>query len=313
MRKSGRLFIVLGVGLALVAVALVAAVLLSGGGDDADTEQTGETGDEPREITVVVAARDVPAHTVIVQDDLREERVQSDEVSPDVARSTLDIIGQAYSLDLVAGQPVLTSNIELPGLSNAIDPGRRAFTLPVEGQNLVGGLLRQDDRIDVVFTMHLGLLAIFPTYPIELPGVLELREPQDENGNPATILPIYGEPPAGPTYPFPGEDGSRFLPSDVPDGEPTSNIILQNVRIMRVVSPSIEAGGGSSEGNYLILDVDPTQAEVLQFLAAYGQYQIILRSPDDQETVTTQGVTITELIENWDMLVPRPVVLPEGQ
>jgi pilus assembly protein CpaB len=312
MRRGGRLFIVLGVGLALVAVALVAVVLLSGG-DDPEEPSSSQPPDseEAREITVVVAARDIPAHTTITQDDVREEQVQSNEVSEDAVRSSLEVIGLAYSVDLVTGQPILAADVEQPGLANLIDPGRRAYTLPVTGSQLVGGLLRDDDHIDLIFSTWVAMNRIMPTYPLELPENLELRDVVDpETGEPAIVLPPYGDPPAGPTYPYYGEDGSRFWLTDTADGDPITNVMIQNVRILRVVSATEGEAGTESEDNFLILDLDPVQAELVEFLSKTGQMQIVLRNPEDQEIPETPGITMNALVDDWGMRVPRTVRLP---
>ena len=96
MRRSGRLFIALGAGLAVVAIGLVLVVLLSGGdGDDDDTVSGTPVPDAPQEITVIVAARDVPAHTVLTEEDVVEETHLSNEVPADVMRNPIEVIGFA--------------------------------------------------------------------------------------------------------------------------------------------------------------------------------------------------------------------------
>jgi len=317
MRRSGKLLIAMGVGLALVAVALVVIVLMSGD-DDPEDPQTGQS-DEPettevREITVIVAARDIPAHTVLTQDDVREEQVQSDEVSGDAVRSTLEVVGLSYSIELVAGQPLLQADVELPGLANSIDPGRRAYMIAVAGSQLLGGLLRDDDHIDLIFTTRVNLQRVMPTYPLELPEALELGDIEDdpETGEPGLILPEYGQEPPGPTYPYQGEDGSRFWITDTGDGDPITNVLLQNLRILRVVSSAEADSGSDDEGDYLILDVDAVQAELLDFLGNTGTMQILLRNPEDQELSDTPGVTMNALVDEWGMRVPRTVRLPDA-
>lgn len=319
MRRGGRLFIVLGIGLALVAAALVAVVLMSGGDDPEDEPQSGDGTQQPsdasevREITVVIAARDIPAHTTLTQDDVREETVQSDEVDEDAVRSSLEVIGLAYNVDLVTGQPILNAGVELPGLANLIDPGRRAYTLAVSGSQLLGGLLRDDDHIDLLFSTRVMMTTVVPTFPIEVTENLELEDPVDpETGESSAVLPLYGDPPPGPTYPYQGEDGSRFWLSDgAGGGDPVTNVLLQNIRILRVVSAS--AGGEAEtdvEGDFLILDLDPVQSELVEFLSKTGQMQIMLRNPEDQETSETPGMTMNALVDEWGMRVPRTVRLP---
>lgn len=316
MRRSGRLFIVLGVGLALVAVLLVGLVLLSGDGDDGETTDAEPDGDEPQEITVVVAARDVPAHTVLTDEDIVEEVVQSDTVPDDVLRSPVEAIGFAYSIDLVAGQPLAESNRELPGLANQIESGHRAVTLPVEAVNLIGGQLRGDDRVDVVFSARVDLMRVNPTYPLELPDNLELDEiiGEDEEGEegPGIVLPERGQEPPGPSYPYPGEDGSRFWITDIVDGDPIGKLIVQNVRVLRVVSPGDTLDGDTDEEqSFVILELDPVNAELVEYLQVAGEFRLILRNPEDEEIVETPGVTLNELVDSWGVLVPRTVRLPE--
>lgn len=322
MRRSGRLFIVLGVGLALVAILLVGLVLLSGDGDDGETTDA-EPDEEPQEITVVVAARDVPAHTVLTQDDIEEQVVDSDTVPGDVLRSRVEAIGFAYSVDLVAGQPLLESNRELPGLANRVEPGRRAVALPVEPVNLVGGQLRDDDHVDIVFSTRIELLRINPTYPMEVPDNLELQDIPGESLDPEAAvdgdlrppgvsLPEYGEQPEGPVYPYPGEPGSRFWITDTGNGEPVGKILLQNIRILRVVTPTDAAQSDTGDESFVILDLDPSQAELVDYLQQVGSYRLILRGPEDEDIVETPGVSMNQLVDNWGLLVPRTVRLPEA-
>ncbi len=320
MRRSGRLFIALGAGLAVVAIGLVLVVLLTGGDDEGDGDIVEGTAppEQVQEITVIVAARDIPAHTVITEDDLEEEVVQSDEVPADAMRNTVEAVGFAYSVDLFTGQVLVEGNRELPGLANRIDPGRRAFPLMVDGTNLIAGQIRDDDHIDIIFQTRVVLTRVHPTYPIELTDNLELRDAPGESleegtGRPPGVsLPEYGNAPQGPVYPYPGEPGSRFWLSDTLDGDPVGRTILQNVRILRVITAPLGDETSQLEGNYLILDLDPAEAELVQFLVENGTYQLVLRSPDDEELTDTPGVTMNMLVDNWGLVVPKTVRLPEA-
>lgn len=320
MRRSGKLLIAMGVGLALVAVVLVVVVLMSGD-DDPDDPQSGQGTEsdttEVREITVIVAARDIPAHTILTQDDVREEQVQSDEVSGDAVRSTLEVIGLSYSVNLVTGQPLLQTEVELPGLANSVQAGWRAYALPVSGTQLLGGLLRDDDHVDLLFSSRVLMQSVMPTYPLELEENVEFDEVTlidpatgEESG---PLLPEYGAPPIGPTYPYHGEDGSRFWMSDMEDGEPITNVMIQNVRILRVVTATeTEDSGSSDEGSYLVLELDPAQTELVEFLSNTGTVEIVLRNPEDSDLPDTPGVTMNALVDDWDMRVPRTVRMPDA-
>lgn len=320
MRRSGRLFIVLGAALGLIAIGLVAVVLLSGGGDDGEDSDdvAQEAEDTPTEISVIVAARDVPAHTVLTAEDLREEVVMSDEVPEDSMRSTVEAVGFSYAVDLFEGQVLVESNREQPGLANRVDPGRRAVPLPATGLNLIGGQLRDDDLVDIVFSMSVELQRINPTFPLEMPDNLQLsdveggEDPESGVELPGVVLPEYGQDPPGPTYPYPGEDGSRFWLSDVDSGEPVGKLILQGVRVLRVITPAVAEGAGGDEQSYVVLDLDPVQAELVQYLSTYGTYQFVLRNPDDTETASTPGMTMNSLVDNWGLIVPKTVRLPQA-
>ncbi len=255
---------------------------------------------------------------MIVEEDLTEDTVLSDQVAPDVMRNTIEAVGFAYSTDLKTGQALVESNRESPGLANSIEPGRRAYPLLVDETNMVAGQIRDDDHVDVIFTTHVLLTRVNPTYPLEVLDQLELQDaPGDsvrgEGGRPAgASLPEYGSEPEGPTYPYPGEDGSRFWVSDVVDGDPVGKLILQNVRVLRVVTASLDEAATQDESDFLILDLSPAEAELVRYLIHAGTYQIVLRGPDDTEIVETSGATMNILVDNWGLTVPKTVRLPEA-
>jgi pilus assembly protein CpaB len=308
MRRSGRLFIVLGVALALVA-GILAVVALTG--DDSDDSTTGTTGrSEPQEITIVTAARDVAAHERITEDDIREEVVDADTVSGDVVTSRIEVIGLAYADDLTTGQALLRSRLESPGLANRIEPGRRAFALPVDAAGLVGGLVRDDDHLDLIFNTRVDLLRVTPSVPLEAFDRLEIDGVEDsETGQNALLIPPPGED-IGPTYPYPGEDGSRFWISDLESGDPITKVMLQNVRVLRTIAPEVTDSGNVTTSAYLILDVSPEEAEILRFMMANGTYQIVLRGLDDDGIADTNGLTYNAMVDELGLPVPKTVRLP---
>lgn len=315
MRRSGRLFIVLGVGLALVA-GLLAFVALSGGDPEEDpASTTAQDTTEPREITVITATRDIPAHERIGEDDIEEQVVDASTISGDAVTSRLAVIGLAYGLDLVPGQPLLQAQVESPGLANRIEPGRRAFALPVDAAGMLGGLIRDEDHLDVVFNTRVGLTRVSPSWPFEATDALTVDKVKDpETGEEGLAIPPYGEQ-LGPTYPYPGEAGSRFLVSDLEDGDPTTKVLLQNVRVLRVVQPAAAEAGGNAEdsGNFLILDVSPQEAEILRFMVENGTYQVILRGLEDEEIVSTDGLTYNRMVDDLGLPVPKTVRLPGAE
>lgn len=324
MRKGGRLFILLGVALALVA-ALLAVVAFSGalGGPQ-------EEGKEPARANVVVAARDIPANTVLSEDDIEIAQIETTGVTPGSATSPAQVVGLAVSGNLVKGQQILSANLVAPGLTFDLAEGHRAIALPVDRINALGGMIRPDDRIDIIYSVRINLARVVPSEPIEL------RDSTEGYAQDDTI--VLQPPPGaagGQTYPFPGEPGSRFLVEDNAPGNPVTKVVVQNVRVLRVVAgdttvtsdPSATGDGEASgtptapqgaaeklpNADLLVLEVDPQQAEVIKFLMDNdGQYQVALRPKNDEGEAATTGVTYEQLVNAYGLPVPKTVRLPGG-
>lgn len=301
MRRSGRLFIVLGVVLGLAAVLLI-VVALAGGDSGDDQQASAET--KPTDVSIIQAKREIPPHTVLKAEDLESVVVKSDTVNEDVAKDVSQVIGFAYSADLVEGQRVLLSQLELSGVAEELEPGRRAVSLPVTKNNLVAGLIRQDDRIDVVYEFNAALEGVYPSTPVETSGRPELTG--------EIVLPPFGEEPDPLGHPFPGEPGSRTIITDANDGNPVSKIVLQDVRVLRVISPDANAASSGSSDNedFLVLDVDPSQAEFIHMMQFAGEYQIILRNPNDRDIANTTGINFELLVDGYKLPIPKAIRIP---
>ncbi|MGH9174360.1 MAG: Flp pilus assembly protein CpaB, partial [Vicinamibacterales bacterium] len=290
--------------MALAAV-LLAVLALSGGDDDGD--DTGGGGDDSEEITIVQASRDVEAHTKLVADDLEEVTVlDTDLANPqDHPRSINQVIGFAYSDDLVEGQQILRSRLEVSGIAEELAPGTRAISVLVDENNLVAGLIRQDDSIDISYEINADLMRVTPTTPLELSDRLELRA--------EVVIPPFGETPDPLPYPYPGEPGSRFVVTDADFGNPIAKVVLQNIRVLRVITPSAVAAGGNQsqdDDNFLVLEVTPAQAELVHMMTTVGTYHVMLRGGDDEESVATTGINMELLVTNYNLPVPKTVRLP---
>ncbi|MDQ3549883.1 MAG: RcpC/CpaB family pilus assembly protein [Chloroflexota bacterium] len=308
MRRSGRLLIVVGVVMGLAAV-LLALFALSGGDDEDDA--TTDSGPTPQDITIVQASVAVDAHVKLTADDLEEVIVQDIELlnPDDHPRRINEVIGFAYSEELVEGQQILRSRLEVSGIAEELPSGSRAISMLVDQNNLVAGLIRQDDSIDIVYEINAQLLRVTPTTPLELPDELTLTT--------EVVIPPFGQSPDPEPYPYPGEPGSRFTVTDEDAGNPIAKIVLQNIRVLRVITPSSitgssQASAGQDAGNYLVLEVTPDQAELVHMMTTVGTYQVMLRGVDDEEIVTTMGANMELLVTEYDLPVPKTVRLPEA-
>ncbi|MER3486410.1 MAG: hypothetical protein C4345_10975, partial [Chloroflexota bacterium] len=140
-----------------------------------------------------------------------------------------------------------------------------------------------------------------------------------------------------PNHPFTGDPGSQFIiRDDVGDNqqlEPVAKILIQDVRVLRVVRPgeTYTASGTRAEPaageigvapsdnekpGYLILEVTPQQAEVLAFIDdPHHQVRVVVRGKDDHDTVSTTGITFQILATDpqWAMPWPQSLTAPKQQ
>lgn len=306
MRRSGRLLIVVGVVMGLAAV-LLALFALSGGDDDDDGDPT-DSGPTPQDITIVQAKRAVGAHVKLTADDLEEVIVPDTELlnPADHPRRINEVIGFAYSEELIEGQQILRSRLEVSGIAEELEPGTRAISMLVEPNNLVAGLIRQDDSIDIIYKIKADLMRVSPSTPFEATDGLSLSS--------ELVIPPFGEAPDPQPYPYPGEPGSRFVVTDGDAGNPIVKTVLQNIRVLRVITPSATAAAGQEDddGNYLVIAVTPDQAELVHMMMTVGTYQVMLRGTEDEDIVTTMGANMELLVTEYDLPVPKTVRLPES-
>jgi hypothetical protein len=131
-----------------------------------------------------------------------------------------------------------------------------------------------------------------------------------------------------PLYPNVGQASAPFTIADDigPEQalEPVAKIMLQDLRVLRVVAPGQSftqqgqiidgaiidpsaQGTGEQIPGYLILEVSNQQAELLTFMVdERSEYQILVRGNDDRELVATSGITFEILASDADYALPLP-------
>lgn len=325
MRRGGRLFILLGVVLALVAVLL--AVMSFSRGNKSKQTSTGQT----VMVTVLQATKDLPANTVIREEDIKPVQVEKTSAAAGAAQNSAQVLGLATNGDVVKGQQILMANLVTPGLTNLLTNGKRAAALPVDRVSALGGLIRPDDYVDIVYSVRVNLTGVLPT------NIIEAKQGDAVyNFKDGDLKVPPADQPAPKDYPYPGEAGSRFLVTDDQNGNPITKVILQNIRVLRVIAgnqsvndttaapaqstPATRnatatpaAAAALPNADMLVLEVDPQQAELIKFLEDnQGKYQVVLRAPDDHSTATTTGVTYDRLMSSFGLPAPKTVRLPGG-
>lgn len=317
MRRNGRLFIILGVGLATLAVAL--AVMMFNG-----VKQGQAVEKAPEPVKIVVAAADVPPHTVLRDDMLTEQVVDKDLLKGGEAPSKSAVLGMAPKSGLVKGQRVMTSDLEVPGLTNDIDKGKRAVAVPLSQLNGMAGMVREGDYVDVVFSVKVNLLYVLPTRPLELDT--STAGDKDLKGTLPASAPTDPAP-----YAYPGDPGSRFkMQSADGKGDPVAKVVIQDSKVLRVSNqpPPSEQGqqaqpnasgnngqqgqaNGQTPADMIVLEMTDEQAEVMKFIVDNGgSFTFALRAKDDHEVANTAGITYDLLVTNYQLPAPKSVRLP---
>jgi Flp pilus assembly protein CpaB len=324
MRGGGKIFMLAGVGLALVAVLLLAMAFLGGGGG----EQEEPVAAQQAQVTVIEAIRDIPAHTILTAEDLQEVPIAADAVPVDAVTSRSQVIGLAYRVPLTMGQRLLVAQVEQPGLGNIIQPGKRAVALPVGFINLFNGLIQDEDHVDIVFKARLNEVRLLGHSMGPTPEDGEYYE--FKNGDGFGWLPVDFVD-EFPPFPAAGDPGSQmYIRDDIGPNqqlEPIAKVLLQDIRVLRVVRPGerYAANGqlieeplsetGSTLGEEvqgtLVLEVTSQQAEVLSFMLderaqPYNVYQVIVRGKEDHQVINTTGVTYEILATNDEYSLPLP-------
>ena len=305
MRKNGRLFIVLGVGLACLAVAL-AFLMFQNTGNSSAVEKA------PVQVKVIIAAKDILPHQVLREDDLAEESVDSDLLTgQDYIASRSEVLGLAAKSGLVKGQRIKKVDLEVPGLTNDIAPGKRAVTLSVDKLQSAGGLLRDSDYIDLIFSTKVNLSYVFPTRPYEIETATAGDAGVGEDG-----LTLPAQAPSDPaSYVFPGEPGSRFKIQGEKKGDPLAKVVLQDIKVLRIVVAAPPQEGqqqqAAAQSDLLILEMSTEQAEVMKFILDNGaSFSFALRGKEDHDLVETKGITYDLFVTNYQLPMPKSVRLP---
>jgi Flp pilus assembly protein CpaB len=233
-------------------------------------------------------------------------------VGADFIGSRSEAIGLAPKTGLVKGQRLKKVELEVSGLTNDIAPGKRGVTLSVDKLQTAGGLLRDSDYIDLIFSTKVNLTYIFPTRPYEV----ETATGGDGTASGQTVT-LPAQSPSDPSaYVFPGEAGSRFKIQGEKKGDPLAKVVLQDIKVLRVVVAAPPAQGQqqqptAAQSDMIILEMSADQAEVMKFILDNGaSYSFAVRGKDDHTTADTKGITYDLFVSNYHLPMPKSVRLP---
>lgn len=107
-------------------------------------------------VSVVSAAQDISANTIITEEMLVIVEVPEGIVLPGAMTKISDAVGQTTLTDIIVGEQVVSSKLVSPGdtatntLAYAIEPGNRAITIGVDNISGLAGMIHPGDRIDLL-------------------------------------------------------------------------------------------------------------------------------------------------------------------
>lgn len=106
-------------------------------------------------MTVVVAAEQIPANTVVDAKQLKTEDVPVQFVHPNAVTSIDDIVGQAAVTDIARDEIIISDRLVKPGSEQAsfsykLEAGERAITVGIDPVSGVAGYIQTGDHVDVI-------------------------------------------------------------------------------------------------------------------------------------------------------------------
>lgn len=244
------------------------------------------------DVQVVVAAQSLALGTALTPEMLGTATLPQSQAT-NTYGSPNDVVGLVVRRGVVEGEALkiqdFQSAVTVPDLVAAIQPGLRAMAVPLSRVDSVGMLLQPGDWVDVVLTID------------------------DRDGlNPMSIPNPGATPGIAPPY----------VAIDEFVNNTTVKVVVQNVQILAALhdQPQTDTQQGGSTGPtasaspdvIAIIAVQPQQVEVIRFAQVDGRISLVLRSPSDYAagSVSTSGITLRQLVDQYGVLPPLPVTAP---
>ncbi|MDQ3327131.1 MAG: Flp pilus assembly protein CpaB [Chloroflexota bacterium] len=270
MGRSGKIFLIFGVTLALLGGGALFMYLQSVGSAAAQTAPP---------VNVVVAAVAVPSYKPLTAEQLQLKPMAREAVPPGAVFDLATATGKALSSPAQPGQVILSSSLTEGGFAYSVPKGKRAIAVWVDRSSVLNGLLREGDHVDALF------MGNFP----------QVNSSKGQDGKYADK---QSEAPIGKTI----AQNLQVLKLQNPkDSGATGAIILpENVKL----------AGGSAESSgadvwTVILAVTGQEAETVQYAQTNGILSFVVRANGDTNVEDTAGVS--EEILNNDLGVPVPL------
>jgi Flp pilus assembly protein CpaB len=291
--------LVLLIGIFLAIVAFVLVVLTIGRQPSTDPNAS-----DPafRDVNIVVASKDIPLGAEILGDSLTTKSVKERDKPADSYSDTASVIGQTARQKVASGQLITSAILNAGGPITTLDCPATFVCMAVQVDQVsgVGTLTQTGDHVDMLVALTADK---FPVVTLN-PSDDSVTVVSGVNSTSVKLL-LQGMQVVGTLLPPPPADNGTTPSASPGSGTPTTLNGQQQI---------------------VILAVTPQQSEVIKYAQVDGSISLVLRSPDDfrdpvtgqplpPETiipVTTTGITLKQLVDDYGVLVPELVeaILP---
>jgi Flp pilus assembly protein CpaB len=282
MRGRGRLLIVLGVILGLVAAGGVLYVMMQG----AEAPPTAPPpGVEVPTTQIIVAAQNIARGSEISEDLVTRRDWPAGSEPPDIVADEAELIGKLAKTDIFQGQPIvrsmLTEVVVGSDAAAAIPEGRVAVAFPITRFSSVGYGIQAGDHVDVL------LSARFIDREEEKQAARDTIDFRVEVMERLTAANV--------------ESASFDIPLFEAKARPVTQLIVQNAGILRVGAPPPPA----APPDMVILVVSQQDALVLKYARENNFIvDLALRAAGDETPITTEAVTLEYMIRRFSISFP---------
>lgn len=295
--KRGRILILIGIILGLVATVAVFLILRS------PAKETAGPAEVPKQ-KVLIAVQNIGQAQPIDPAAVELREIEQSQVPPDAVMSTADIVGKLAAVDIVQGQIIrrdmLTDkkSIVEKGINASflIPPGKVAVAFPIDELSSVAYALEPGDSVDMLITFN--IVSVDPESQIKLP------------------------------LPKTTEEGMVSEPMGQQIPRMVSQLTLQDVTVLKVgpwgqpavtpaATPEAQQQGAASQQQageqmtpaaptIITLLVSQQDALVLKFAREAGaSIDFALRSKNDHDIVETEPVTLDYMIRRFNIRPPE--------
>jgi Flp pilus assembly protein CpaB len=294
LKRSNRLILLIGVFLAALAFVFV-VILLGGGGGGLGGGGTAASA-PPAEAETVIAARDIPLGVTVTAAMVTTQTLLITAQEPGAYLNVTQAIGKVARQTITKGQQVTSFQFSDSGSTAQIEclAGFTCIAVQVDQVSGVGTLIKTGDYVDLIANVS-------PAFPLNAFVA---------NATTATELVIVKDPTSVKVL----IQGVQVVATLLPPAPATET---------GVATPAPESGVTALTGQQeiVIIAVTAQQAEVIKFVQLDGTITLTLRSPKDfvdasgnpvvPPTVTTTGIVLKTMIDDWGVLPPLPIVVPE--